>query len=113
MTEETFWKILSIITLVVGYLIKALVDALKKDDKNKIYICPLDKMGIDSKMNDILTDIDKHEDKLNNIITTGDFNKSFIESIHELHNRIVTSLSSLVEISRQQTKLLEKMSNNK
>ena len=112
MTEETVWKILSLAALVIGYLIKALVDSLRKNDKSRIYICPLDKSGITSKMNDIAKDIDKQENKLNNITTTMNYNKILVENIHEHYTKIADSLNKLVNISEQQTKLLDKISRN-
>ena len=112
MSEETLWKILSIAGVVIGFLAKTLVDALKKEDNDYIYICPLDKSGIKSDMVRMSQDMDKHETKLNNIISTSDYNKNIIERIDGHYDKITESLHRLVNLSEVQTKLLEKISKN-
>ena len=113
MTELTMWKILSGLLLVIGYLVKALVDSLKKDTKKEqIYICPLDKSGIKGDMVRISRDIEKHETKLNKITSTVDYNKNIIERIDEHYDKITESLLKLVNQGEIQTKLLEKISKN-
>ena len=84
MTELTMWKYLTGATLIIGFLIRMLVEFMKrgKSGGKGIYICPLDKSGMDSKLKSIANDIDKEETKLNRIITIVDYNKSFIEQIH-------------------------------
>jgi len=119
MEESTLWQIFSGLCLIIGYLIKALVNALKNKDDSKIYICPLDKSGIKGDMLRITQDLDKAENKLNNITSITEYNKKFIENIHEHYTRISDALSTLVLLSKQnieqnkeQNKLLEKISKN-
>ena len=116
MTEDTLWKVLSAAGIVIGFLAGIFIDAFKKNNNNnnKVYVCPLDKSGIDSKMSNISSDIDKQENKLNTIISTTEFNKKFIESLHEYQNKMSEALSKLVVLSEQQNKLLETiLKNNK
>ena len=84
MEQLTMWKLLSGATLVIGFLVRVLLEQIKKNKgaKESIYICPLDRTGFDGKLNSISGDVDKNEVKLNKIITVVDYNKSFIEQIH-------------------------------
>ena len=112
MTEETLWKILSVAGIVIGFLAKVLVDSFKKEEKDKIIICPLDKSGVKSDMVRISSDIEKHESKLNKITSITEYNKAFIENIHEHYHKIAESLNKLVNNTEQMNKHLEKISKN-
>ena len=112
MTEETFWKLFSGLGLIIGFLAKALVDSFRKESKDKIYICPLDKSGLKSDMVRISSDLDKAETKLNKITSITEYNKTFIENIHAHYGTIAQSLSKLVNLQEQSLKALEKISKN-
>lgn len=119
MAEDTILKILYIPVLIIGYLLKALMDSRKDDKKDKIYICPLDKSGIDNNMKEISKNIDKLEDKSNSIISTTFYNKKIIEHIDEHYDKISEAFIKLTEYAKRnieqnekQINLLEKISKN-
>jgi len=120
MAEETLWKLLSVATLFIGFLIRMLIDGLRKNNgKDKIYICPLDKSGVINQMNHIAADIDKSEIKLNNIVSGVGYNQKIIEFINQHYEKISDSLNNLVSLQKEtirqndrQNELLEKISKN-
>jgi len=112
MTEETVWKIISGATLIIGFLLKVVVDVLKKDDKEKIFICPLDKSGIKGDMVRISNDLSKTETKLNDIKVGVGYNQKIIEFINQHYEKISESLNSLVNLNKEQNRLLKEISKN-
>jgi len=119
MTEAQLWQILSIAGIIIGYLVKILIDSLRKDYKNKIHICPLDKSGLDSKMNHLAIDIDKAEVKLNDIKANVGYNQKVIEFINSHYEKISEALNNLVSLQKEtirqndrQNELLERIAKN-
>ena len=119
MTEEMLWKVVGVAGIIIGYLIKILIDFLRKEDKHKIYVCPLDKSGLDSKMNHIALDIDKAEVKLNDIKTNVGYNQKIIEFINSHYEKISDALNNLVSLQKEtirqndrQNDLLERIAKN-
>ena len=66
----------------------------------------------DSKIFNSGMTIEKHESKLNKITSITEYNKAFIENIHEHYHKIAESLNKLVNNTEQMNKHLEKISKN-
>ena len=105
----------AILLLIVGgtitLIFKIIFDWLKgkkEDDKPTVFVCPLDKTGLQEGVRVLGVLIDKQEDKLNKVVAIVDYNKKIIEHVDGHYEKIAEALMRLIGITEKDYKEMEK-----